>query len=229
MPRMPVIAFNRSPDHPSRPLSLAAKSALVHRYIDKILASTTLLSSQKFILERVMAIHSFLELSPSATSPSGSHRRRSSYSVDRDEPSSSNPPQPSPLRSGGVSYPSNTILTLPQSSSIQRQANTTIQHLAHNLAHLSLLQQQAQNLANCVVASNSIHQRGSVATLAALGVVLGPICLVAMVFSMVGFGGGSSGGIGDGRGAQGWVYPLIGVLVVGTVGLLVGIVRRIGV
>lgn len=83
-------------------------------------------------------------------------------------------------------------------------------------------------MANCVTASNNIQQRGSVATLTALGVVLGPICLVALVFSMVGFGGGNSGGIGDGRGAQGWVYPLIGVLVVGIVGLLVGIVRRIG-
>ena len=83
-------------------------------------------------------------------------------------------------------------------------------------------------MANCVTASNNIQQRGSVATLTALGVVLGPICLVALVFSMVGFGGGNSGGIGEGRGAQGWVYPLIGVLVVGIVGLLVGIVRRIG-
>lgn len=228
---MPMIPFNgseRKSDYLSHPLSLATKSTLIHRYIDNLLTSTTLLSSQKFILERVLAIHSYLELSPSAISPSGSHRRRSSYSIDGDGPGSSNIPQSSPLRSGGVSSTQYTILTLPQSSSIQRQANTSLQHLAHNLAYLSLLQQQAQNLANCVTASNNIQQRGSVATLTALGVVLGPICLVALVFSMVGFGGGNSGGIGDGRGAQGWVYPLIGVLVVGIVGLLVGIVRRIG-
>lgn len=62
--------------------------------------------------------------------------------------------------------------------------------------------------------------------------------VVGLVFLMVGFGSGAGGGaagedvIGEntgGKGAEGWVYPVVGLATVGIIGGVVGVVRRIGV
>lgn len=253
--RMPLIPFTVGSDkrkvhHLYHPQSPAAKSAMLHKHIDHLLQLTTLISSQKHILERMLYMYSSLDLSFSPSplgSNSGSHRRRNSYgSVSIDEelsglhraPSLSNPaPFPPPPRNNGVHLgappsPASTVFSTHSTITLPGQVNTTMQQLTYHLSQLDILIQQARNLAAMVTSSNEMQQRGSIATLAALGAVLGPLGIVGMIFLMVGFGGGGNGGgvAGEGgRGAEGWVYPLIGLLTMAIIGVLVGIVRRIGV